>query len=257
MNRWIKASIRIANNRGYLDNLHAVYPVTLGVQRAISRPVLGRLKRTYNGRNKAKLIHELMAFEKFPVKDPYVAFLRKNDAFLRYNPKTVSRIADRLFAIGFKKVVEGLTEAKEFNRQIGALFKQWLPKIGYPVLPRSAFDKHGGIVFLAGSDRDLKDYANKVLGCRLWKAPDMIAKVRGQHIIGETKFITDFGGHQYGQFEQAPRLAIGRAGKAKRIAIFDGVLWVSGNSKMHKTIQKFKGAALTALLLKQHLKSLK
>jgi len=76
-------------------------------------------------------------------------------------------------------MIESIEEPKEFNRQIGTLFKRWLPKIGYPTLAIEDFETHGGIAFLQGSDAQLKDFANAntVLSCDLDKGPDFLAKV--------------------------------------------------------------------------------
>jgi len=134
MNKWIKKSIEIANAPGYLDKLHEVYPVIQEAEREISEEVKNKLKKIYNGGDDVALIKELLKLPKFPVKDPYVAFLRKRDVFIEYNPKTVQRIANRIRLMGYDAMIESIEEPKEFNRQIGTLFKRWLPKIGYPIL---------------------------------------------------------------------------------------------------------------------------
>jgi hypothetical protein len=194
---------------------------------------------------------------KFPINDPYVAFLRKNEHFLEYNPQTVNRIAKRIRTIGFEAMIEGITEPKVGTKQIGTLFKKWIPKIGYPILPEDEFETSKGIVFLQGSDIHLKNFANRRLGCDLDKGPDFIAKVRGLYVIGEAKFLTDYGGAQNANFEDAMRLIKVKKGEAIRIAVLDGVVWIKNSTKIYRTVCELEETALTALLLRDFLESLK
>src|SRR3990167_8903394 len=142
MNKWIKKSIEIANSPGYLDRLQSVYPVMQETEREIDANLKTELKQLYDAGNNLKLIKKLLDLSKFPIKDPYVAFLRKNDVFLNYNPKTVDRIAESIRSKGFESMMEAISEPKEFNRQIGVLFKRWIPGTGYPMLPEAKFKSH-------------------------------------------------------------------------------------------------------------------
>lgn len=256
MNEWVQKSIEIANGKGYLDKLHEVYPVLQEVEREISAEVKKDLRKIYKTGDNLELIKTLLKLPKFPVKDPYVAFLRKKEFFLEYNPVTVNRIAERIRSMGFKAMIKSIEEPKEFNRQIGTLFKRWLPKLHYPILPESEFETFNGISLLKGGDAQLKDYANRKLGCGLEKGPDFLAKAGKNYVIGEAKFLTDYGGHQNAQFEDALRLLRGRKGKAIRIAILDGVVWIKDGTKMYRTVCRLDKVALTALLLKDFLENL-
>ena len=257
MNEWIRRSIEIANGQGYLDKLHEVYPVLQEAEREISDEIKKDLKRIYNGGDNLELVKSLLKLPKFPVKDPYVAFLRKREFFLEYNPATVDRLAERVRSMGFEGMIESIEEPKEFNRQIGTLFKKWMPKIGYPILSEDEFEKFKGIAFLQGSDSQLKDYANRKLDCSLEKGPDILAKAGKHYVLGEAKFLTDYGGHQNAQFEDALRLLRGKKGKAIRIAILDGVVWIEGGAKMYNIVSQLDDVALTSLLLKDFLETLK
>jgi len=53
------------------------------------------------------------------------------------------------------------------------------------------------------------------------------------------------------------RLLRGKKGKAIRIAVLDGVVWIKDGTKMYRTICELKDTALTAILLKRFLESLK
>lgn len=256
MNKWIQKSVEIANGKGYLDKLHGVYPVLQETEREIPAEVKKELRKIYKTGDNLELIKTLLNLSKFPIKDPYVAFLRKKEFFLEYNPATVDRIAERARSMGFKAMMKSIEEPKEFNRQIGTLFKKWIPMLRYPILPESEFEAFKGISFLKGGDAQLKDYANRKLGCDLEKGPDFLAKAGKKYVIGEAKFLTDYGGHQNAQFEDVLRLLRGRKGKAIRIAVLDGVVWIKNGTKMYRTICQLNRIALTTLLLRDFLESL-
>lgn len=164
----------------------------------------------------------------------------------------------QLFLVsGFDEMIKGIEEPKEFNRQIGTLFGKWLNKIGYPILSPEEFEDYKGTALLKGSDKELKDYANEKLGCRLKKEPDLLSRVGKTYVVGEAKFLTDTGGHQNAQFADAMALLKNQTGKATRVAILDGVVWIEGGSKMYREVKRLAKSALTALLLKEFLESLK
>lgn len=257
MNDWIKKSIQIANEEDYLDRLHKVYPVTREKKREISPKIKEKIREAYDRTDKKSLVKILLDLDKFPIKDPYVAFLRKDEKFLELNPQTVNRLADTILSMEYEEVIDGIEEPKEFNRQIGALFHRFLPKLEFPFLPEHEFKKHEGIAFLKGSENALKIFANEELGCNLNKGPDLLAKARDKYVLGETKFLTDLGGHQNAQFEDALRLLRGTEGEATRIAVLDGVVWIRRETKMFKTVSRLNKIALSALLLKEFFESLR
>ncbi len=258
MNEWVSKSIKIANSSGYLDRLHEIYPVIHEAERKIAKELEAQLKRVYDEDDDVALVKELLRLEKFPIKDPYVAFLRKKDAFIGYNPETVARIAKRIRDMGFQEMLSSIKEPKEFNRQIGPLFKRWIPRIGYPVLAEAEFKEYDqDVAFLQGNDRQLQNFANDYLGCELAKGPDFIARVREKFVVGEAKFLTDYGGHQSAQFRDALELLRGKKGKAVRVAVLDGIVWIEDSTRMYKAVSVLEEIALTALLLKEFLQSLR
>lgn len=257
MNKWIKKSAILANAPGYLDKLQSVYPVTLTQERAIPEEVVQELKKIFDLRDDEKLIMQLLSFDKFPIKDPYVAFLRRNKGvFVKRNPETVKRICEQLYSLGFNGMLKGMKEPKEFNRQIGVLFKKWLPTLGFPIVTEPEFERHQGVCLLSGSDNFLKTYAQNKLGYDIDKGIDMIAKAgKTYFFLGEAKFLTDYGGHQTAQFEDALRTASFEKENTIGIAILDGVVWIKGENKMFQRIRKSEQVILSALLLKDFLLS--
>jgi len=168
MNEWVSKSIKIANSSGYLDRLHEIYPVVHEAERKVTKELEAQLKRVYDKDDDVALVKELLKLEKFPIKDPYVAFLRKKDAFIGYNPETVARIAKRIRDMGFQEMMRSIKEPKEFNRQIGPLFKRWIHQIGYPVLAEAEFKEYDqDVAFLQGDDRQLQNFANDISAVNL------------------------------------------------------------------------------------------
>lgn len=255
MNKWIKKSAILANSNGYLDKLQSVYPVTLSEKRDIPDEIVQEIKEIFEAHDDEKLVRRLLAFGKFPIKDPYVAFLRrKKGTFIKKNPETVKRIAGQLYSLGFNGMLNGIKEPKEFNRQIGTLFKKWLPNMGFPLLAEQEFEKYRGVCLLSGSDNVLKNYAQSKLAYDIEKGIDMIAKTGNTYFfLGEAKFLTDYGGHQTAQFEDALRTASFEKENCIGIAILDGVVWIKGKNKMFERIAKSKQSILSALLLKDFL----
>jgi len=68
-------------------------------------------------------------------------------------------------------------------------------------------------------------------------------------ILGEAKFITDFGGSQNNQLGEALEVASLKGENFSGIAVLDGVVWLGDNSYLRQ-IEQFGGVALSALLLK-------
>ena len=82
-------------------------------------------------------------------------------------------------------------------------------------------------------------------------------------VAGEAKFLTDFGGHQNAQFDDA--LSSIHSFRGKRnvdnkvmpVAILDGVLYIAGKNKMHEYLKTHKSDNIfSALVLREFLYSL-
>lgn len=135
------------------------------------------------------------------------------------------------------------TVPKETNRQIGPLFKRWMRSgsLGVKVTESAEeFLAYSGNIIFDASDAAMQTFARQHLGYTHSKGLDFIAKFNGKYIIGEAKFLTDFGGHQNAQFNDAistMQSELDRTDKqVTKIAILDGVLYIAGNNKMHKAI---------------------
>ena len=165
-----------------------------------------------------------------------------------------------MYEIGLDAIFEKSSLPKETNRQIGPLFKRWVNSSALGLTPVNieSFSKTLDDAILSATDVEMMHWAKENLGYTRNKGLDFIARFNGKYIIGEAKFLTDFGGHQNAQFEDAISTLEVKNSNAIKVAILDGVLYIKGNSKMYKditTTHKNKNI-LSALLLKDFLYSL-
>ncbi len=88
------------------------------------------------------------------------------------------------------------------------------------------------------------------------KGLDFFARKNNKYIVGETKFLTDFGGHQNAQFEDASTLLNVGASNVLKINILDGVIYLYSDGKAFKTITASNNYIFSALCLKEFLDKL-
>ena len=257
MNHWTQLSIDFANQRDYLDKLFQVYPTIPEDIREIDPDLWQEIEDAFNEQDKITLLEKLLSLNLFPIKDSYVAYLRKDRTALRRNPETVNRLYGRLREMGLNKIFEKCTEPKETNRQIGPLFRRWLRKgtIGVPVVDIDDFDSIRGNLILDASDKEMMDYAKENFGYKREKGLDFVAKFNGKYVIGEAKFLTDFGGHQNAQFSDAISTLESDIEGAIKIGILDGVLYIQSGNKMYREITTTysKYNIMSALVLREFL----
>lgn len=252
MNKWVQKSIELAKSKGYLDNLFRVYPVEMGISRIITDDLQSKLVEAFKSHKGLNLIKELLKFPRFPIDDPYLASLRRHPILLEKNPATIKRISQKLFSIGIDEILELSIKPKSASRQFGNIFQRWLLTRQYNFLEWEEFKKAGKLAFLEGSDNTLKNFAQKETGIKnLKRRPDFIAKARGKFILGEAKFLTDYGGTQNNQFDGAIKTAMLKNKNAFGIAVIDGIVWFENNSYMHKKVKASKDIILSALLLEE------
>jgi hypothetical protein len=82
----------------------------------------------------------------------------------------------------------------------------------------------------------MMDIAKEKFGYNRNKGLDFIGRFNGNNIIGEAKFLSDFGGHQNAQFSDAISTIMTPDVDAMTIAILDGVLFIKGQNKMYNDI---------------------
>ena len=79
-------------------------------------------------------------------------------------------------------------------------------------------------------------------------------KIKDKFVLGEAKFLTDYGGTQNNQFRDAISVAGVNKNNAVGIAVIDGIVWFESNAYMHRTIKSLDGIAFSALLLEKFIK---
>jgi len=256
MNKWIKKSIEIANAPGYLDKLSKIYVMNVNLERPLDDDIEKSIRKAFRERDTKNLIKLLLEAEIFPVKDSYIGFIRGKKEAIDQNPETVKRIGERLYGLGIDRLIQEATRPKETNRQLGSAFRSCLCCLGYPVLDENEFTQAKGVAFLAGGDKTLKDYAAKYLGCRLTKGIDVLFKKESAYVIGEAKFLTTPGGEQDRGFDDASKFIKSKCGRAKRIALIDGYIWLKRNKGLYSKIVKSNLDIFSALLLKEFIEAL-
>lgn len=118
MNYRTQLSVEYANQRNYLDHLFAVYPTIPEGIRTVNQTLRAEVEQRFLERDNLKLIETLLRFDLFPIKDSYIAYLKRDRTSLVRNPQTVDRICGRLYEMGLDKIFEKCSEPKETNRQI-------------------------------------------------------------------------------------------------------------------------------------------
>lgn len=238
MNYWTEISIEYANQKSYLDDLFQVYPTIPEGIREIKQENWDKIEQAFNNRNNDELLRELLKYDLFPIKDSYVAYLKRDKSAIERNPKTINRLCGRIYELGLDKIYERCSEPKETNRQIGPFFKRWLNRkaLGLQPVNLEEFINSDNDAVLNGSDKELMDFALDKLNYKHPKGLDFVARFNKKYVIGEAKFLTDFGGHQNAQFNDAIATMQAKNVKATILAILDGVLYIKGKNKMYKDI---------------------
>ncbi|MCW9718833.1 hypothetical protein [Avibacterium sp. 21-599] len=262
MNIWTQKSIDLATQSNYLDLLYRIYPMSVNLRRELTQSTQDEIRKHLDNKDGKKLLDILLKQEIFPIKDSYVAYLKRDKTAINRNPATVSRLSGMLIEMGFDEILNKTTVPKETNRQIGPLFKKWISNgaLGVPVTDDiDCFLQYQDNIVFNASDKVMENFAKTHLGYQHNKGLDFIAKFNQTIIIGEAKFLTDFGGHQNAQFNDA--IATMKAPlkaskyKVKTIAILDGVLYISGKNKMFSELKNFSDdqVIITAVLLRDYL----
>lgn len=273
MNKWVKKSIKISKDNFYLDNLLEIYPPDEIERRITIKEETSVLQEIFNKKNRKETLKELIRLKKrgfkFPIDNSYISFLCHYKDAIDKNPKLVKFITDEIFKMNYSHLKKKLEAPKKASRRIGPMFQDWLrKKFKFVDSTKLTLIKSEKAIFLSGRDKDLKEYVEKKLQCKLSKLSkgiDFVGRIGNRYIIGTAKFITDFGGSQDNQFYEAIRFI--KETKCPKniikIAIIDGVAWLESTSKKGRKMQniliKLKNDkfCLSALLLKDILKEIK
>lgn len=203
------------------------------------------------------MLRALLRLKLFPFKDSYVAYFKRDPGALLRNPATVNRLCGQIYEMGLDKVWVNSTQPKETNRQMGPRFMEWLRKgcLGVYPLPLEKFICTSDNAILDASDTAMKEFAKAEFGYKRDKGLDFLARFNGKYVIGEAKFLTDMGGHQNAQFNDAMAIFEYDCPGAISIAILYGVVYIPGEHHMYTSITgKFPNKnIMSALVLRDFL----
>ena len=260
MHKFLAQSIEYANQRSYLDDLFRVYPTIPNGIREVNNEIWNEVERSFYAHDNRALIESLLKMDLFPVKDSYVAYLKNDKKAIDRNPRTINRICGMLYALGINGIYDRSTQPKETNRQMGPKFKEWVKtgELGLYPVGINEFTATDNDAILDASDSAMMQFAKERLNYTHEKGLDLIARFNGKYVIGEAKFLTDYGGHQNAQFNDAIATITTKDIKAITIAVLDGVLYIPGNNKMYRLItEKYCNLnIMSALVLRDFLYSL-
>jgi hypothetical protein len=235
------------------------------LNRVIPKDFVKELENLFIFKDNTQLVELMLKQELYPIKDSYVAYLKRDNGAINRNPQTVNRLAGKIYDIGFLETLRAISLPKETNRQIGPMFKLWLEKgsLGTEITDDfEYFCNYKGNIILNCSDNKIQKITKDNFGFNREKGLDFMAKFNNKIVIGEAKFLSDFGGHQNAQLEDALATLnstfLSDEYEIIPIAILDGVLFINSNNKMHrKIIESSKtGIIISALLLSDFLYSL-
>ena len=83
MNHWTKLSIEYANQRSYLDDLFQVYPTIPEGIRDLDGDLWKKIEKAFRKKNNGELIKNSLKLNLFPIKDSYVAYLKRDNSSIR------------------------------------------------------------------------------------------------------------------------------------------------------------------------------
>lgn len=178
MNHWAELSIEYANQRSYLDDLFMVYPTIPDGIREVNQNLWASVEKSFSEQDNDSLIRSLLQMNLFPIKDSYIAYLKRDKSAIERNPRTINRICGRLYEMGIDKIYERCTEPKETNRQIGPMFKSWINKKSLGILPVGIdeFIANDADAILDASDQKMMAFAKSELNYHHNKGLDFVAR---------------------------------------------------------------------------------
>jgi hypothetical protein len=175
--------------RSYLDDLFQIYPTIPDGIRELNGDLWKDVEKAFGDKDNTALLKNLVKLDLFPIKDSYIAYLRRDKTALERNPATAARLAGRLYEMGLDNIYARCSEPKETNRQIGPLFKRWLNKkaLGIQPVKLEQFLATKENAILDASDAEMMAFAREHLNYKHKKGLDFVGRFNGKYVIGEAK----------------------------------------------------------------------
>lgn len=275
MNKWTRKSIELFNESDYLDKLSQIYPNYVNDDFSLSMEKRKEIIEVLQKSDEEVTLYFLKLSEEkinrnskkytFPIKNSYVSALKKQNTeekIRELNHETLKAIGKQIKAIGVEKIEARIMAGAEANRQRGSNFKRWLTNGNHGLTAFDNFDrfeKAKEAAVLVGSDDFLRDISAEKFGYTASKGIDFVGKSKNDnYYVAEVKWLTDSGGTQDRQFENAiVTLEANFRPKdgydLQAIAILDGIIWSDKlkNRKSPKTVRELQSnkIVLSALLI--------
>lgn len=122
MNKWIELSIEYANQRSYLDDLFQVYPTIPDGIRNIDNNLWSEVEKSFKNKDNDRLIRLLLNFDLFPIKDSYIAYLKRDRTAIERNPRTINSKGVKAEKIA---VLDGVLFIKGKNKMYKAITEEY------------------------------------------------------------------------------------------------------------------------------------
>ena len=87
--------------------------MSINLRRELSLETKKEIRVHLDNQDGEKLLYVLLKQEIFPIKDSYVAYLKRDKTAIARNPATVSRLAGMLIEMGFDEILDKTTVPKE------------------------------------------------------------------------------------------------------------------------------------------------
>ncbi len=262
MNKWVEASIKLANSPRYLDRLTEIYPSVPTQRQPLSASLKRQIEALQDPEKEGELINLLVSIttHPFPFEHPYVSILRAKPDLIRQNPVVVRDIGNMLRKLGAQGIIEGSERPPDLNRQMGHSFQSWLKRKfqtkGFKFLDEYNFGIYNDKAFLDAGDKGITAFANHYLGCKITRGRDLLAKVNGKFVIGEARFLSSGGGSQSRDIRETINFVKDRVGSPIKIAIVDGMAWFEPDMLGIIETLDDDEVGLSALLIEDYLNAL-
>jgi hypothetical protein len=274
-NEWVEKSIKLAWGSNYLDQLMSIYPAIPSLRNPLPEEVKRGIEKSFSSGDSKSLIKTILLARKyhfpFPFEHPYAALIgglpdKTKNILLDNNPVLVETIGRVLFDMGKENLVKGMERPPDINRQLGAVFRQWLKRTfsnrkGYCLGTDLLSCPKGKIMFFDGADTAIASYICDILKISLKNVNfrrDILISIEGRIIVGEARFLSTSGGSQDRDIGNTLNFVRtvnkSKINKFTAVAIIDGIVWFNAPYKKRMQNAAKNVPVMSALLIEDYLR---
>ena len=265
LNEWVKKSLELANSQGYLDRLSQIYPSTIPPSRPLEVTVKKEIEHFHAQGDWQSLLKKLFELTRkghpFPIEHPYASILRQKPKLIESNPQTFQQLGQIILSMKIEDIIRGCERPVDINRAMGSAFRGWLKRYfsaqGYAFLQESQFEKSRGPAFFDGPNAAILQFINKKLHISLDRGRDFLFKLGDKYVVGEARFLSTAGGSQTRDLLETINFVKSVKKHLIALAVVDGIVWFHGQYVRKLSRLEKDEYALSALLLKEFLESLR